>query len=94
VQDVDVVLLEGILIFYEKSIRDLMDMKIFVDTDADTRLARRGTHAQHTRSALAFMGADSFQSYAIFASAGERLKACSINTNDSSSLHLMTTSCL
>ena len=38
----DVVLLEGILVFYYKEVRDLFDMKLFVDTDADTRLARRG----------------------------------------------------
>merc|ERR1711899_484375 len=37
----DVVLLEGILVFYYKEVRDLFDMKLFVDTDADTRLARR-----------------------------------------------------
>ena len=38
----DVVLCEGILTFYWKDIRDLFDMKLFVDTDADTRLSRRG----------------------------------------------------
>lgn len=38
----DVVLLEGILVFYHEEVRDLFDMKLFVDTDADTRLARRG----------------------------------------------------
>ena len=38
----DVVLLEGILVFYHKDIREMFDMKLFVDTDADTRLARRG----------------------------------------------------
>ncbi len=38
----DVVLLEGILVFYHQDIRDMFDMKLFVDTDADTRLARRG----------------------------------------------------
>ena len=37
----DVILFEGILILYNKDIRALMDMKIFVDTDCDTRLARR-----------------------------------------------------
>jgi uridine kinase len=37
----DVVLLEGILVFYHKEVRELFDMKLFVDTDADTRLARR-----------------------------------------------------
>lgn len=37
----DVILFEGILVLYNKEIRSLMDMKIFVDTDSDTRLARR-----------------------------------------------------
>jgi len=37
----DVVLLEGILVFYHKDVRDMFDMKLFVDTDADTRLSRR-----------------------------------------------------
>jgi uridine kinase len=36
-----VVLLEGILIFAEPSLRQLLDFKIFVDTDADLRLIRR-----------------------------------------------------
>ena len=38
----DVVLFEGILPFYHKEIRDLFDMKLFVDSDADIRLSRRG----------------------------------------------------
>uniref|UniRef100_A0A3Q3X9Y7 uridine/cytidine kinase n=1 Tax=Mola mola TaxID=94237 RepID=A0A3Q3X9Y7_MOLML len=37
----DVVLFEGILMFYAQEIRDLFQMKLFVDTDADTRLSRR-----------------------------------------------------
>lgn len=37
----DVVLFEGILMFYSQQIRDLFHMKLFVDTDADTRLSRR-----------------------------------------------------
>ena len=36
-----VILVEGILIFVEKGLRDLMDMRIFVDTDADIRFIRR-----------------------------------------------------
>ncbi len=36
-----VILVEGILIFADKRLRDLMDVKIFVDTDADIRLIRR-----------------------------------------------------
>lgn len=38
----DVVLFEGILMFYSQEIRDLFQMKLFVDTDPDTRLSRRG----------------------------------------------------
>ncbi|CAH8392228.1 unnamed protein product [Eruca vesicaria subsp. sativa] len=37
----DVILLEGILLFHDPRVRGLMNMKIFVDTDADVRLARR-----------------------------------------------------
>lgn len=38
-----VIIIEGILILYEKALRDLMDIKVFVDTDADERLIRRIT---------------------------------------------------
>ncbi|KAJ3152085.1 Uridine-cytidine kinase-like 1 [Geranomyces michiganensis] len=37
----NVVVFEGIFALYDKKVRDLMDLKIFVDTDADVRLARR-----------------------------------------------------
>ncbi|CAH1971211.1 unnamed protein product [Acanthoscelides obtectus] len=37
----DVVLFEGILVFYFPEVRKLFHMKLFVDTDSDTRLARR-----------------------------------------------------
>ena len=36
-----VIMVEGILIFENKKLRELMDIKIFVDTDADERLMRR-----------------------------------------------------
>lgn len=36
-----VVLVEGILIFAERRLRELMDIRIFVDTDADIRFIRR-----------------------------------------------------
>ena len=36
-----VIIVEGILIFENKELCDLMDTKIFVDTDADVRLIRR-----------------------------------------------------
>ena len=36
-----VILVEGILIFENKDLRDLMDIKIFVDADADIRICRR-----------------------------------------------------
>lgn len=36
-----IILVEGILLFTEADMRDLFDVKLFVDTDADIRLARR-----------------------------------------------------
>ena len=36
-----VIIVEGILIFADEALRNLMDIKIFVDTDADVRLCRR-----------------------------------------------------
>ena len=36
-----VIIVDGILIFEHKELRDLMDIKVFVDTDADVRRARR-----------------------------------------------------
>jgi uridine kinase len=36
-----VILVEGILIFVEKALRDLFDVKIYVDTDSDLRFIRR-----------------------------------------------------
>ena len=36
-----VIILEGILILENKELRDLMDVKVYVDTDADERLMRR-----------------------------------------------------
>jgi len=36
-----VIIVEGILIFENEALRDLMDIKIFVDADADIRICRR-----------------------------------------------------
>ena len=36
-----VIIVEGILIFAEPALRELMDIRIFVDTDADIRICRR-----------------------------------------------------
>ena len=61
-----VIIVDGILIFENKELRDLMDIKVYVDTDADIRLARRilrdvcergahhavGHHAVHLRLAV------------------------------------------
>jgi uridine kinase len=41
VEPKDIIILEGILVLAEKEIRDLLDIKIFVDTDADVRIIRR-----------------------------------------------------
>lgn len=37
----NVIIFEGILTFHSPEVLKLLDMKIFVDTDADIRLARR-----------------------------------------------------
>jgi uridine kinase len=36
-----IILIEGILIFVEPELRELMDVKLFIDTDADIRFIRR-----------------------------------------------------
>lgn len=37
----DIIIVEGSLILYEKKLRDLFDIKVFIDTDSDIRLIRR-----------------------------------------------------
>ena len=44
-----VIIVEGILIFEDQPLRDLMDIRIFVDTDADVRLCRRITRDVNKR---------------------------------------------
>ena len=41
VKSTKVVIVEGILIFQNKELSDLMDIKVFVDTDGDVRIIRR-----------------------------------------------------
>lgn len=41
VEPKDVIILEGILVLEDERLRDLMDIKLFVDTDADLRIIRR-----------------------------------------------------
>ncbi len=41
VQPRRIIIVEGILIFADAPLRDLMDVKVFVDTDDDTRFIRR-----------------------------------------------------
>jgi uridine kinase len=43
VEPVDVIIVEGILILENRRLRELMDLKLFVDTDADIRFIRRLT---------------------------------------------------
>ncbi len=37
----DIIILEGILVLFNESIRNLMDIKVYVDTDDDIRFIRR-----------------------------------------------------
>ncbi len=41
IEPTPVIFVEGILVFVEEALRDQMDVKIFVDTDADIRVFRR-----------------------------------------------------
>ena len=41
IEPTPVLIVEGILVFVEPALRELMNVKIFVDTDADIRLMRR-----------------------------------------------------
>lgn len=41
VDPAQVIIIDGILILENKELRDLMDVKVYVDTDADVRLGRR-----------------------------------------------------
>ncbi|MCM0595604.1 uridine kinase [Weissella uvarum] len=41
IEPADVIIVEGILLFTDKELRDLLDIKIYVDTDDDIRFIRR-----------------------------------------------------
>lgn len=41
VQSREIIIVEGILVLQEKILRDMLDIKIYVDTDADVRFIRR-----------------------------------------------------
>lgn len=65
----DVVLFEGILVFYNQDIRDMFHLRLFVDTDSDVRLSRRGKtlpcpcsfiRAQHGTTLRAFISPSQF----------------------------------
>lgn len=53
-----VVIVEGILIFQNKALRDLLDIKIFVETDADVRILRRALRDVEEAWPLAGVGGD------------------------------------
>ena len=41
IQPRPIILIDGILIFHDRALRDCMDLKIYVETDADERILRR-----------------------------------------------------
>jgi uridine kinase len=49
VEPADVVVIDGILLFVDERIRDLCDVKVFVDADPDIRLIRRLERDTHDR---------------------------------------------
>lgn len=38
----DIIIIEGVLSFFDDYLRSIYNIKIFLDTDEDTRLSRRG----------------------------------------------------
>lgn len=50
VEPARVVLVEGIMIFHAQELRDLMDIKVFVDADADVRILRRALRDMNERA--------------------------------------------
>ena len=49
VEPAPIILVDGILIFTKRKLRELMDIKIFIDTDADVRFIRRLTRDMEER---------------------------------------------
>src|SRR3954466_7901941 len=49
VEPADVVVIDGILLFVDERVRQLCDVKVFVDADADIRLIRRIERDTHER---------------------------------------------
>jgi len=49
VEPADVIVIDGILLFVDDRVRDLCDVKVFVDADADIRLIRRIERDTHDR---------------------------------------------
>jgi len=49
VDSADVVVIDGILLFVDARVRELCDVKVFVDADADIRLIRRIERDTHVR---------------------------------------------
>lgn len=45
----DIVIVEGLLVLWEAPVRELLDIKLFVDCDADVRVLRRLTRDIHKR---------------------------------------------
>jgi uridine kinase len=50
VEPAPIVLVDGILIFTKRKLRELMDIKVFVDTDSDVRFIRRLVRDMNERS--------------------------------------------
>lgn len=49
VKPADIIILEGILVLSDPALRDLMSIKVYVDTDDDIRLIRREVRDMHER---------------------------------------------
>lgn len=77
VEPADVVIIEGILVLHIEEIRSLLNMKIFVDTDDDLRLARRcdAAHIVLWQAGVACKGS----AWGVWASIGVTDKSCHLS---------------
>ena len=55
-----VIIIEGILVLHSRQLRELMDIKLFVDTDADVRILRRIVRDVHDRGRSLESGGDQY----------------------------------
>lgn len=63
IEPTKVIIVEGILIFENKELREMLDLKVFVDTDADIRVLRRIKRDMEERGRTFEFTVDQYQKF-------------------------------